>query len=96
MRHALLALIFFTLGCAFGCKTDSGQESPEWEGALCENLTDGMICQGVFYKYGSEEFKKNIYGMNKKSIFCIYTQYVNNVKEWKDPHKKCEYEEPKP
>lgn len=97
MRSVSLAAIFFLMGCAFGCKSDDGQEMPAWEGSFCEVAKDangvniGVTCEGKFISFNSKDFDL-LWITNKKGITCIYRQFINNVNEWTDPHKKCEYE----
>ncbi len=91
MRTLAIAVLFFTFGCAFGCKNDQGQEMPNWDGSFCDIGSEGVTCDGILIKYGTPEFKK-LWIMNNKSIYCLHNQFINNAKEWVDPHKKCDYE----
>lgn len=93
MRSFAIAFLFFTFGCAFGCKDDSGHDMPEWEGSFCSVDIDkgGVTCDGEFIAFTSEKFK-TLWIMNKKGITCLYRQFINNVDAWTDPHKKCEFE----
>lgn len=91
MRYICTAIIVLTLGCAFGCKDDQNITRPDWDGYFCEFVDSGVVCDGVVYKYGSDEFKK-LWIMNHKSTYCLYKQMISNCKEYADPNLKCDFD----
>ena len=89
--HLSLSLNLVTLAVILG-SCGHTPDGPTWNGKIWAGSSDKVGIERSQEKQviqcGNPEFDRYI-AMTYQDLGCIYEQYIQNVKEWKDPSRKC-------